>query len=161
RTVREPVCSDERYYGQRQIHGQNCTAFLVAPDKIGTAGHCTDARPGGLPCASMAFAFDYKVTGRDHDPTRMSLDKIYRCASIEYARLVRVPNSRGVVVEDSAIIKLDRPVEGVEPLLLQSGPGPTSGAEIAMIGAPSALPIKWAPNGRVRVNPASTLQRFQ
>jgi hypothetical protein len=48
-----PLCSEERFQDEPVFSGV-CSAFLVAPDVVVTAGHCVSA-PGV--CSDMAFVF--------------------------------------------------------------------------------------------------------
>lgn len=131
------TCAGEPFSDQPV--GAFCSAFLVGQDLIATAGHCVKATD----CATSAFVFDYALlTSSDPEQSRnIYNENVYYCDRIikrEYTSTI-----------DYALIKLDRPVVGREPLKLAQG-YPKVGTELTVIGNPSGLPTKVADGASVR-----------
>jgi len=94
-------------------------------------------------CATTAFAFDYALlTSNDPAQARsLNIDNVYFCDRIvkrEYTRTI-----------DYALIKLDRPVTGRNPLRMSHN-YPVVGTEVTVIGNPSGIPTKVADGAQVR-----------
>ena len=141
------VCADERFASQPTV--TDCTGFLVGEDLLVTAGHCLT--PGGTKvenattraCDSYSWVFDYKVDGNDEfDLNSVPKKNVYKCKEVIFAIHERE--------DDYAIIKLDRKVEGREPLKL-STKKPALESEIFVIGHPSGLPLKYADGAQVKI----------
>lgn len=132
------VCSDERFAHQQAV--STCTGFLVAPDKLITAGHCIRNESD---CEDAQWVFDYKL-GTEQDAFVESLpqNSVYTCKRV-------VKSSLGVFIKkDWALIELDRKVVGRSPLKLNTKK-PSKSDKIFTIGTPSGLPLKVA-TGSVR-----------
>ena len=137
-----PLCDGEAY--KDQVAPGYCSAFLIAPDLMATAGHCVN---GHTRCEQMGFAFGYALERPDDQPVRVSRDEFYRCESI-IGRLYNPGQERDALLSaeywyDWAVIKLDRPVTGHRPVkLAPPGERLERGAPLVMIGHPSGLPMK-------------------
>jgi hypothetical protein len=118
--------------------GAHCTAFLVAPDVMVTAGHCINKEN----IFKIRFVFGYKKIDRRTIRTTIENENIYKPTKIIAWKL----NSKGA---DYAIVKLDRPVKGIEPLELSSQ-DVKMGDYVYIIGYPVGLPLKYAPNAEVK-----------
>lgn len=132
------VCSSERFAHQHAV--STCTGFLVAPDKLITAGHCIQNESD---CEDAQWVFDYKL-GTEQDAFVESLpqDSVYTCKRV-------VKSSLGIFIKkDWALIELDRKVVGRKPLELNTKK-PSKNDKIFTIGTPSGLPLKVA-TGSVR-----------
>ncbi len=142
------VCEEEKF--QEQPTPGNCSGFLVAPDLLMTAGHCMNDVSD---CTNFAWVFDFKIdkvtqtAGQDFD-----INNIYSCKSIRASALIRILNL------DYALVQLDRPVIGREPLEFRKEGKIKTGTEIFVIGGPSGLPTKVAGGANVRGN--DLLNRF-
>lgn len=132
------VCSSERYAHQQSV--STCTGFLVAPDKLITAGHCIRNESD---CEDAQWVFDYKLKSEQEDFVEsIPLDSVYTCKRV-------VKSSLGIFIKkDWALIELDRKVVDRKPLKLNAKK-PSKNDKIFTIGTPSGLPLKVA-TGSVR-----------
>ena len=136
-----PLCEDEPF--TQQVAPGYCTAFLIAPDLMATAGHCVN---GHTRCAQMSFAFDYAKSSPSEDPVRISRKDHYRCESIIGRLYDPFEDGEALLSKeywyDWAVIKLDRPVTDRKPVVLTEGEFIERGAPLTVIGHPSGLPMK-------------------
>lgn len=134
------LCLDEPFRGQPSGTGGDCSSFLIAPDLLVTAGHCISS----LSCSQRAFIFDYRLNPDGGAPQSWFFDsnQIYYCQGIEARQL-----GAG---RDWAIVRLDRPVPGREPLPIREEGAVEFNTPLAMIGFPAALPMKVAKDATVR-----------
>ncbi len=152
------ICPNEAF--SQQPTAATCSGFLVGPDTIVTAGHCykSFATPDQV-CRSFAWVFDLNMKSASHNPLRnIPATNIYLCKEIIQAELS--------ATADFAVIKLDRPVVGREPLRFRTSGRISSSASLVVIGHPSGLPTKISPAGRVTKNNdptrfSTTLDTFQ
>lgn len=132
------LCPEEPFVEQSTVGF--CSAFLVAPDVMVTAGHCiTSVRD----CTEARFIFGFGMTQPNTDLTSVPAAQVYSCASIISRALVNT----GI---DYAVIKLDRPVTDRAPLALRRTGQPAVGMPLTVIGHPSCLPTKIAAGATVR-----------
>ena len=131
------LCSSERFVEQNTA--ASCTGFLVAPDLMATAGHCIVSKSN---CQKLRFIFDYAYFENGVEPVRAKAKDVYRCKNI-----VAIRDTWTV---DYAIVRLDRPVVGRTPLILNSRGRPQSGEPLFIIGHSSGLPMKIADGASVR-----------
>ena len=94
----EDLCADERFANQPAPGW--CTAFLVAPDLLVTAGHCL--RDPDI-CESVAFVFGFQMLDEDRAVTSVPASQVYYCAEI-----LSLTDEGD---DDWGIVRLDRPVE--------------------------------------------------
>ncbi len=121
------VCSDEPF--AEEPSAAQCSAVLVAPDLLLTAGHC-----GKRGCEHQTWLFGYALGDPKELPTFLPTD-VYRCRSIESIGPTG-PNDHGFV-------RLDRPVANRQAVpLAASGASISPGARLAVIGYPAGLPVK-------------------
>ncbi len=132
------VCSGERFSHQQTV--STCTGFLVAPNKLVTAGHCIRTESD---CEDAQWVFDYKLgTEKDNFIESIPNSSVYSCKRV-------VKSSLGVFIKkDWALIELDRNVVGRRPLKLNTNK-PSKNDKVFTIGTPSGLPLKVA-TGSVR-----------
>ena len=129
------LCSDERFVTEPSFGF--CSAFLIEPDVVVTAGHCIDSDT----CGNVAFVFDFQEGGASADIARIPRDRVYSCASI----LARENEWAG---RDYAVVRLDRSVSDRAPLRVQSEAPPVS-AGVALLGFPHGVLAKIDTAGRV------------
>ena len=113
-----------------------CSAALIAPDRLLTAGHCVaSARPG---------ANTVRIAGARYTITRWARD-------LRYPQDERTEASSRPFdpPHDAAVLELDRPVTGVKPLRLASGPV-RAGRRARLAGFGVAVNRTGAPFGRLR-----------
>ncbi|HXH31705.1 MAG TPA: serine protease [Bacteriovoracaceae bacterium] len=124
----QKVCEKERFSDQPAA--SECSAFLVSPDTMVTAGHCMTA---ASTCEDAYFVFNYKVDDEHQTAISVSKDDVFKCTRIVKQALDSVT--------DFAVVKLDRPVRAYRPVKLASAEA-TVGTPLVMIGHPSGLPQK-------------------
>jgi hypothetical protein len=129
------LCADEPFHEQPAV--AECTAFLTRPSVVITAGHCvTEAN-----LAAWRFVFGYQMNGAN-GPDTFPASAVYsgkRIVGCEW-------KSNGT---DWAVVELDRPAAGVEPLRFDDQPF-GRGTEVYVIGCPAGLPLKHAGGAQVR-----------
>ena len=138
------LCSDERFSDNPSIP-YACTGFLVGPDLLVTAGHCS-VNSGEIfnatdkYCEAYTWLFDYQYKrGGEIDTINIDKDRIYKCKQIIYASFDGV--------KDFALIQLDRPVSNRSYLTLATKElRPRD--RVNVLGYPTGMPLKRAP-GRV------------
>jgi len=130
------MCQDETFSDESLI--ANCSASLIAPDKVLTAAHCLNSV--GYECSTYSVVFDYQNDGSNEYV--LDGNQIYQCKKILYFDFKR--DLSGV---DLAVIELDRPVLDRTPVRLKKGV--SAGEELFMIGYPLGISQKVVESGKV------------
>ncbi|WPU63537.1 trypsin-like serine peptidase [Peredibacter starrii] len=131
------LCSNEKFY--EQPTAAFCSGFLIAPNKIVTAGHCITSKKD---CDNTVFIFNYRLV--DKTNFYSGFKNIYTCKRVLGQQL-----QKGGV--DFAVIELDEDVEGIAPLkLAQSMDNLSANDSVFTIGHPAGLPTKITDNAKVR-----------
>jgi hypothetical protein len=125
------LCTDERFYVQPAA--ANCSGFLVGPDLIATAGHCMETQDY---CTKYSWVFDFQVSSDNQTQVNVPETSIYTCKEI-VAHVEDTANET-----DFALVRLDRPVTGHQPIPLRKDLGTTYGTKVVLAGYPSGLPLK-------------------
>lgn len=133
------VCKEERF--SEQPATAFCSGFLVAPNKIMTAGHCITNESE---CKDVRLAFDYKMLDANTPNLKLDPSQVYSCKRI----IKRTFNKTGA---DFTLIEIERPVTGRTPLKLAKAEAIKAGTEVFTIGHPSGLPAKITDSGYVRM----------
>ncbi len=139
------LCKDEPFSKQRSV-SYACTGFLVGPDLLVTAGHCSvnggEVRNSSENyCEAYTWMFDFYA----HTNTNRVLKRnIYKCKEIIYATQI----GEGIGSQDFALIRLDRKVVDRRPLKLAEN-SPSLFDKVHMMGHPMGLPMKYADNSEV------------
>jgi hypothetical protein len=125
----DPVCN--------QPTMRRCTAWLVAQDRVVTAGHCvTNWHKYGcvanVTVTGMRFLFNHRMVDENHSAP-FSAANVYEGKTIL--------ECRNTAAEDWAIIRLKRPTTRT-PLALEQGGVPADGAIVHYLGHPLGLPLK-------------------
>ncbi len=136
------LCASEPF--REQPTAAFCSGFLVSQDVVATAGHCVPADG----CDGTAFVFDYKMINSTTAKMVLERDNVYFCEEVVGHRL-----SGGV---DYALVRLDRPVAGRQPVAIRRSGRVPDRTPLVMVGHPSGLPQKIAGGARVRDNSASS-----
>lgn len=136
-----PLCPGEKFRGEPKVE-LNCTAFLVEPDLIVTAGHCVE---GVKACKKNKYVFGFHLDRPGQNPAAVPLGEVYGCRDLERHNL----DDDGA---DYALIRLDRPVKNHAPLRISAGGLAAPGTPLAVIGHPMGLPAKISSWGKVRKN---------
>ena len=144
-----PLCEDEPF--RSEPAPGFCTAFLISPTLVATAGHCIN---GHTRCEQMGFAFDYAKSDPDDIPTQISNENYYRCAQV-LGHVYNPQEDEDQLISreywyDWAVIQLDRAVENRPAVALETK-RPEFFSTVHVIGHPSGLPMKVA-SGRVVTN---------
>lgn len=135
------MCKSERF--SQQMAAGNCSGFLVAPDKLVTAGHCINS---DYDCSQHAWVFDFANKTEEVSSFKLSGDQVYRCTKI----IERQKDAR--TQADYAVLKLDRPVVGRSPLKFRKEGKPADDAVMTVIGHPTGLPTKITAAADMRNN---------
>ena len=144
-----PLCPEEPY-GDQPL-AASCSGFLVAPDVIATAGHCTVCT--GSSCISdAAVVFGFAVIRPGQTRFEIPASDVYACREIIAFRYA--PEA------DWALVRLDREVTGHTPLRVRRRGSVSIGDPLLLIGHPTGLPRKYAPGGIVRASDP-TLSYFE
>ena len=128
-----PYCPDEKFYGQPRI--ARCSGFLIASDKILTAGHCLPS------CPHFVWVFDYNTNDADFS---IPSDSVYTCTRSEtFSPSPQFPQGFG-------LIHLDRPVLHRQPLAWRESGTIKNKEKVVLMGHPMGLPLKvdLGPNKR-------------
>jgi V8-like Glu-specific endopeptidase len=133
------LCPEERF--RHQPTAANCSGTLVAPDVIMTAAHCYDLAK--QTCKESVWVFDYKVNKENQSTVTVSNDKIYECSEVI---LKQMDLNQGI---DHALIKLKRVVNDRPHARIRSNGDIKMGEPLVLIGHPSGLPTKIAPDASV------------
>jgi hypothetical protein len=132
----------ERFYKQKSA--AFCTGFKVGDDLIITAGHCIKDIND---CNNTRIAFGYQaiIEGEDTvSPKYLPKEQIYSCKSVVDGEL------DGSSLSDWRLIKVERSMSGRPSVLLRSDGKPKIGTSLTVVGYPTGLPAKVAPNASVR-----------
>ncbi len=133
------ICSKERF--SQQISAANCSGFLVAEDKLVTAGHCIRSEAD---CMNFKWVFDYRVDFSEQSTVNVPKTSVFSCKKIISRSLDNVTK------DDYAFIELDRKVLDRQPLKVRKGGKVEKGAPLVVIGHPTGLPTKIADGANVR-----------
>ena len=142
-----PLCEEEAF--SKQPAPGYCTAFLIAPDLVATAGHCIN---GHTRCEQMGFAFDYAKKSASEETRLVDQNNFYRCEEL----IGRVYNPREEPEAlasreywyDWAVIRLNRPVLDRDPVQLMEGERLKRGDALHVLGHPMGIAMKLT-EGRV------------
>jgi len=136
------MCANEKFVDQRL--NADCTGFLIGEDIVATAGHCMKDK---FDCEHFSWVFDYKLKG----PDDKKYHKVYPENVFTCKKILTSAYARGKDL-DFAIVQLDRKVEGRTPLELRTEGRVKDGTNLAIIGHPSGLPLKFADGAEVIKN---------
>ena len=132
------LCDEEPFY--EQPIAPFCSGFLIAPNKIVTAGHCVTSQ---MECEEILFVFDYSLHSADSDLNMFPNDNIYSCQEL-------IHRDSQTIGADFAIIELDRDVARRKPLPLRKSGEISVGNPLMVIGHPSGLPTKISSGASVQ-----------
>jgi len=139
--VNQGVCSDVPYAKQPKVG--DCTAFLIAPDKMLTAAHCITS---SNQCKNNLFVFDFAYDdGRDKDFV-FNETQVARCRSV----IERVKNPETGI--DYAVLLLDRKMEDRPYLKVRKEGKVEDDAILTVIGHPMGVPAKITSAAEIRDN---------
>jgi V8-like Glu-specific endopeptidase len=125
------VCSDVRFANELTI--ESCTAFLIAPDLMATAGHCIQE---SIDCENKVIAFDVSESSQKADRYKISNSNLYECQEI----VAQSFNESG----DYSVFKLKKKTRRT-PLKLRTSGEITAKDKVLMLGHPLGQPLKMSP----------------
>jgi V8-like Glu-specific endopeptidase len=140
----EHLCAQEAYYTQPVAAG--CTAFIVGPDLIATAGHCVDVAAQ----SRIVFGFrELKDTSGVHAQVVIPNSQVYKVAQVVAAvgQDQQHKDPQGI---DYAILKVDRPITDHAPLALDLTGQPAKDTLVYALGYPTGIPLKLVGNATVQ-----------
>ncbi len=163
-TGTRPLCSNVRFRLQQKVGVSACSAFLVGPDLVATAGHCVGAPPNTPfpPCGGntppgfpLKVIFGFAADASGNTPASVPSSQVYTCTGTPLGAYI--VDSNGNPVEDWAIMKMDRIVQGRVPLVPRYS-GQVQNTELGALGHPENLPLKMARQSFVKIdNPADAV----
>jgi hypothetical protein len=127
-----PLCSNEPFKGQPKY--LFCTAFLVAPTLIATAGHCTGTIVG------HRYVFGFVMDSANQPRTTVKTADVYAAR-----RVVASVSNPGV--EDWSIVELDRAVPNRRIVPMRRAGALGDDQSLTLFGHPQGLPMKYASGG--------------
>jgi hypothetical protein len=122
-------CADEKFLDEPIV--SSCTAFLVAPDLILTAGHCLKDK---FDCKKNIWVLDFDNSGDaiyDNEAISFPSEKVYQCQQL----VAHVENSK----LDYALVKLDRAILDRSLLKINNSPKTDSKEPLIIIGHPLGM----------------------
>lgn len=136
------ICADDRFADQP--NPGSCSGFLVGPDLIVTAGHCTRSQSA---CEGNAWVFGFAVDQATQTAgVNIPAENVYRCKELVNQKLNTFEGT------DHALIRLDRVVTSAAPLKFRASGKIEDNTEIVVIGHPMGLPTKVSDGANVRKN---------
>ena len=135
------MCKSERF--SNQMAAGNCSGFLVAGDKLVTAGHCVSNESE---CGEHYWVFDFSNKDREETSFNFNKSQVYRCSKIIERKKESGSNA------DYAVLKLERVVVGRTPLKYRTQGKPADDAVLTVIGHPTGLPTKITAAADMRNN---------
>ncbi|KAF3362066.1 Peptidase S1 and S6 chymotrypsin/Hap [Chlamydiales bacterium STE3] len=135
------------------------TAFLVGKKTALTNAHCVCVHGTNtlVNLKERWVVFNFQMTGKDEAPQGFPKNSVYKIERVkahrynEYSEITQ----EGESYKDWAILKLDRNVEGIEPLPISFADveyDPEKKREVYMLGHPNGLPLKLATDGEIQPN---------
>jgi hypothetical protein len=142
-------CPDVRFAEQPSVVA--CTASLVGPNLLLTAGHC--AR--NLDCETLSAVFGFYYEGEDQ-PHVIAQQDVFHCKTV---LALEVPSTLAAL--DYAWIELDRPVTQRRPVPIESVASALESAdEVWALGFAEGKPMKWHPGGVILDAGTDSLESF-
>ena len=135
------LCSSEPFFSQPVPVSPHCTAFLVTPNIMATAGHCIDQ----IDLSKFRFIFGFRMLNEHNANLVYSDNDIFQGISV-----IAYENLRNGL--DFALVRLDRAVHSRPITSLRRVGKIKNNANVYVIGHPSGLPAKYAPGAHVRDN---------
>lgn len=141
------ICSTERFIDQFSVG--DCSGFLIAPNKLVTAGHCMENESE---CGANKWVFDFK-----EGTTQFKKSNVYSCKKI----IVQKNIYSETEVSDYAVIELDRDVPDRTPLTHRKFGRVNLNTPLLVIGHPLGLPMKITDGAKVsRMNDNERERKF-
>lgn len=137
------LCPTERFLSQ-ETPGF-CTATLVAPDLLLTAGHCFESEEK---CKDTKFIFGFARLTPQHNTSIAQRENVFSCKELAFFRNPGGKNKSKAV--DFALVRLDRPATERPVVPLVRTEGLSAGDPVITMGYPTGMPLKFSLNAYVR-----------
>lgn len=124
------VCQDVRF--AKELTVDSCTAFLIAPDLMATAGHCIQE---ASECENKIIAFDVNESSQKSDHYKISNSNVYECQEI----VAQSFNDSG----DYSVFRLKKKTRRT-PLKLRTSGELSEKDKVLMLGHPLGQPLKMS-----------------
>jgi len=138
--LQDGVCAEEAFSNQPTVAG--CTAFLVSPKHIVTAGHCIGEQ--SCKVGLYYWLFDYQMPENGPFVNKKPKKNFVSCERI--VKRVLDPKTH----MDYTLIEIKQKVLNREPLKFRRSGKPSIGDELVVVGHPSGLPTKIADGAQIR-----------
>jgi len=139
------ICPNERFIDQYTVG--DCSGFLIARNKLVTAGHCMVTEQE---CSSNKWVFGFK-----EGMTQLKKEDVYSCKKIIAQKFIYSEKE----VNDYAVIELDRPAHLRTPLAHRRFGHVFLNTPLLVIGHPLGLPMKITDGARVSRMNVNELER--
>lgn len=136
------ICPEERFLDLPLVG--SCSAFLIGPDLLLTAGHCVRDK---YECKKNNWVFGFDDSAGFLAPSGTSTfykSNVYSCSEL----VAQVENDR----VDYAIVRLDRIVPGVKPLNIRREGKIDRKEQVYLIGHPLGMPKMISGDSSIREN---------
>lgn len=127
------LCSTEPFL--QQPTASDCSAVLIAPDKVATAGHCVDPDV----CSTQSFVFGYEMNSATAVNSQYGVNDVYQCSAI----LFQQDDSE----VDLTVLQLDRDVVGHPYMPIRHTGDTPLNTPLVLMGFPNRIPLKIADGG--------------
>ncbi len=135
-------CPEESFSDEPIV--SSCTAFLVAPNLILTAGHCVKDK---FDCKKQTWVIDYENafdSTFQNGEISFPKEKTFQCAEL----ISKIENTK----VDYALIKIDRPISDRPILKIRSSGKTESDEKLIIFGHPLGMPLIVADQIFIRDN---------
>ena len=127
-----PPCDGEPFGNQPTA--SYCTAFMIGPDLLATAGHCYNSSS----FSNTRFVFGFHMLDSTTPRLTFSKNEVYRG--------VEIVSSQSIGSFDHCVVRVDRPIQapGARAFEIRRDGSIAPGEFVGVVGHPSGLPLKLA-----------------
>lgn len=140
------LCNDEVLASMPTVAG--CSGTIISENLVLTAGHCVDSSD----CSNLRIVLNYELNSSDNLRV-LTTEDVFSCKE--------VLTHRNAGTLDYAIVRVDRPIVGINPAVLRlSDDSVKKDAKVTAIGYPSGSPKVLSLGARVFEPRAATKDFF-